>query len=367
MSYQYGYNSQPAFVQPQNQHVYGAQAFQGQQPPAHQQQFYPSPYARIQPQQRPPPQYAGQTGMATSMGGASNGAGGGRGMMPVARTPQHQPQNQQSYILNHQSPYSTAVYPQSTPTKPYIPAQQSYQQASPPISPPLHQSPTTSEPVPQRPMTTQMQSQGPTVSHPPTQSQSQQQQSQTQSHKANLETPTSPTFAAREKSRVSTLLEINRLLLQEVVDLQAQNKVSVPNQSPTQQTPIPIQPQGQAQGQESDTNKPKHSQEFIECMRRLQSNLAYLASIADRSHKPASAIPNAPAIMEAPPQYPSFEDSYAKLRELFPDAKTVAPQRPTPHQQRSGRPAAGGMMPPGTMAQGMQVAAAVAGGTQRVG
>ena len=100
MSYQYGYNSQPAFVQPQNQHVYGAQAFQGQQPPAHQQQFYPSPYARIQPQQRPPPQYAGQTGMATSMGGASNGAGGGRGMMPVARTPQHQPQNQQSYILS---------------------------------------------------------------------------------------------------------------------------------------------------------------------------------------------------------------------------------------------------------------------------
>lgn len=37
------------------------------------------------------------------------------------------------------------------------------------------------------------------------------------------------------------------------------------------------------------------------CMRRLQSNLAYLAAIADRSHKPSSQIPPHPAIMTAPP------------------------------------------------------------------
>lgn len=35
-------------------------------------------------------------------------------------------------------------------------------------------------------------------------------------------------------------------------------------------------------------------------MRRLQSNLAYLAAIADRSHKPAAQIPSHPAIMFAP-------------------------------------------------------------------
>lgn len=35
-------------------------------------------------------------------------------------------------------------------------------------------------------------------------------------------------------------------------------------------------------------------------MRRLQSNLAYLAAIADRSHKPSSQIPAHPAIMTAP-------------------------------------------------------------------
>ncbi len=40
------------------------------------------------------------------------------------------------------------------------------------------------------------------------------------------------------------------------------------------------------------------------CMRRLQSNLAYLAAIADRSHKPSSQIPAHPAIMSAPPFQP---------------------------------------------------------------
>jgi hypothetical protein len=35
-------------------------------------------------------------------------------------------------------------------------------------------------------------------------------------------------------------------------------------------------------------------------MRRLQANLAYLAAIADRSHKPSSQIPPHPAIISAP-------------------------------------------------------------------
>lgn len=39
-------------------------------------------------------------------------------------------------------------------------------------------------------------------------------------------------------------------------------------------------------------------------MRRLQSNLAYLAAIADRAHKPSSQIPAHPAIMSAPPMTP---------------------------------------------------------------
>lgn len=37
------------------------------------------------------------------------------------------------------------------------------------------------------------------------------------------------------------------------------------------------------------------------CMRRLQANLAYLAAIADKSHKPGAQAPTHPAIITAPP------------------------------------------------------------------
>lgn len=49
-----------------------------------------------------------------------------------------------------------------------------------------------------------------------------------------------------------------------------------------------------------DKLKTTSQKEYVECMRRLQSNLAYLAAIADRSHKPSSQIPAHPAIMTAP-------------------------------------------------------------------
>jgi hypothetical protein len=39
-------------------------------------------------------------------------------------------------------------------------------------------------------------------------------------------------------------------------------------------------------------------------MRRLQGNLAYLAAIADRSHKPSSQIPAHPQVVSAPPLGP---------------------------------------------------------------
>lgn len=44
----------------------------------------------------------------------------------------------------------------------------------------------------------------------------------------------------------------------------------------------------------------KQNADHVRCMQRLQANLAYLAAIADRSHKPSSQIPSHPAIMVAP-------------------------------------------------------------------
>lgn len=79
-------------------------------------------------------------------------------------------------------------------------------------------------------------------------------------------------------------------------------------------------------------------------MRRLQANLAYLASVADRNHKPGNAVPLFPAIMEPPVLPPppkakqkdaeqeadaeqetdareTIKQLYGKIRELWPEYK----------------------------------------------
>jgi len=105
-------------------------------------------------------------------------------------------------------------------------------------------------------------------------------------------------------------------------------------------------------------------------MRRLQANLAYLAAIADRSHKPSSQIPTHPAIMVAPPLVPkpqptsainspsadlkkdeseekdvvedrearveTLKAQYKKLQELFPG---VDPKKDSTAQPSNGPPA----------------------------
>ncbi|KAI1924539.1 hypothetical protein LOZ65_003022, partial [Ophidiomyces ophidiicola] len=128
--------------------------------------------------------------------------------------------------------------------------------------------------------------------------------------------------AAREKARVTVLLDINSALLQEVVHLQAAGKAGVANQPTTT----------------------KASPAYVDCMRRLQANLAYLATIADRAKKAGAHAPAAPAIMTPPPSLPALQPAYAQLNDLFPAAAAAAkgpPQHPHPP-----RPAAPLPMPP---------------------
>ncbi|KAI9055089.1 hypothetical protein LZ554_000054 [Drepanopeziza brunnea f. sp. 'monogermtubi'] len=119
-------------------------------------------------------------------------------------------------------------------------------------------------------------------------------------------TPLSPGSEAREKDRVSLLLEINSSLLLEVIHLQQAHAEATKKDGP----PATNSPDG-AENEKSEQEKEKaekdkaekarpSSREYAECMRRLQSNLAYLAAIADRSHKPSSQIPAHPTIMTAP-------------------------------------------------------------------
>ncbi|KAJ5909358.1 hypothetical protein N7504_004001 [Penicillium tannophilum] len=113
---------------------------------------------------------------------------------------------------------------------------------------------------------------------------------------------------AREKVRMTTLLDINSTLLEEIVTLQTSGKAgSVSNPDGT------VAPQ-------------KPSQEYIDCMRRLQANLSYLASITDKQKR----LP-APALMTPPPSMPILNDLYQKLNELFPrSGQAPTPQRFSP-------------------------------------
>ncbi|KAJ5054881.1 uncharacterized protein L3040_001143 [Drepanopeziza brunnea f. sp. 'multigermtubi'] len=119
-------------------------------------------------------------------------------------------------------------------------------------------------------------------------------------------TPLSPGSEAREKDRVSLLLEINSSLLLEVIHLQqAHAEATKKDGPPTTNSPDGAenekseQEKERAEKEKAEKARPS-SREYAECMRRLQSNLAYLAAIADRSHKPSSQIPAHPTIMTAP-------------------------------------------------------------------
>ena len=95
----------------------------------------------------------------------------------------------------------------------------------------------------------------------------------------------------------------------------------------------------------------------LSCMRRLQSNLAYLASISDRPHKPVGTIPPCPAIMDAPPPVEGnaisdegmagLRSQYEHLRSLYPDVG----QRPMNMNQMRGV-TAGGQVAGGPMSSG---------------
>lgn len=130
-----------------------------------------------------------------------------------------------------------------------------------------------------------------------------------------------PQAVAREEERVTTLLEINSHLIQEVMSLQAQGKAgSSGQQSPTSPT-SGVDPSNPGLNSPSDPSKRQPpSQEYADCMRRLQANLAYLAAIADANKKASAARPVGPAIMVPPPHLGSVNGLYQKLKALFPEA-----------------------------------------------
>ncbi|GAM42532.1 hypothetical protein TCE0_044f16593 [Talaromyces pinophilus] len=143
--------------------------------------------------------------------------------------------------------------------------------------------------------------------------------------------PQSPAAAARERARVTALLDINSALLQELLNLQAAGKSGGAPQAPSTSTPEQSSSPGSAtEPASASSDAPrKPSQEYVECLKRLQSNLVYLASVTDRSKKPVSA---APAILSPPPHMGNLNEQYTKLNELFagvPRPAAAYQQRPS--------------------------------------
>lgn len=283
----------------------------------------------------------------------------------TAQTPQINP----SY--HHPSPYTSA--PSAGPVSTFLPPAQ--HRTSPQIQPPP-QSPRVSQPPPSTSQKSQQPMTATTAKPVPP---------------SNLAFSTPPIDPAKsapastaqptlEAQRVTALLELNCVLLEEVAKDQAAQKAIQSQQKP-QQTSSPSNTdavsrlnseskpdsaatnkqdpdsstttddskdttttnkptQMRSQPQNAPSQKTPNTKEYIEYMRRLQANLAYLASVADRNHKPGNAVQQYPAIMEAPnfppPPAPSAKEKkeksekdgresikelYAKLRELWPEYK----------------------------------------------
>ncbi|RBA16781.1 hypothetical protein FPRO05_01505 [Fusarium proliferatum] len=259
--YGFSNNAAPSFNNPAPQQQSGAQ-------PAAQQMMYN--------QQQ---QFAGMTPQGGFNPGANPqmmGAGPG-GMMPTAGM-QHMAANGQMAGFQQQfagNPYGQVV-PSQTPTN-----QQS-----------------------QQPQSQQQQQQQ--TQQAPAQAQGQQPQ---QPVSAGLSTPQTPTFStnqgpaangtltaaplspgteSRDKERFALLLDINHELLYESIQIQA-----------TQQE---LKKESAAAGNPADKKPTEEEtqlqQDYLQCMRRLQANLSYMAALADR--KPEVKVPPCPAYLTAP-------------------------------------------------------------------
>lgn len=103
-------------------------------------------------------------------------------------------------------------------------------------------------------------------------------------------TPLTPRSESREKERFALLLDINHELLYESIQIQSTQQELKKENPPT----------SGSQGDRKPTEEENlFQQDYLQCMRRLQANLSYMAALADR--KPEVKVPPCPAYLSAPP------------------------------------------------------------------
>ncbi|KAF4963688.1 hypothetical protein FSARC_8332 [Fusarium sarcochroum] len=284
-----------------------------------QQQFAGNPYGQV-PSSVAPQSFAPNYMMGGGMQGFPMNQGGmpqNPQMMQRIQQAQQQAQQQQQQAQQQQPGVMGQV---STPQRPPSAAQGTPNNAlasqqgqfSTPQPPSQSQTPTNHQhhQQPQPPQQPQHQQQQPQQQQQQPQAQAQAQQ-QPQQPSAALSTPQTPTFSSnqgptvnggstaavplspgtesRDKERFALLLDINHELLYESIQIQT-----------TQQE---LKKENAASGIPGD-KKPTDEetqlqQDYLQCMRRLQANLSYMAALADR--KPEVKVPPCPAYLSAPP------------------------------------------------------------------
>ncbi|GKU14543.1 unnamed protein product [Fusarium langsethiae] len=285
-----------------------------------QQQFPGNPYGQVVPSSVAPQNFAPNYMMGGGMQGFPMNQGGmpqqPHMMQRMQQQQQAQAQQQQHQQQQQQAANAAGMGQVSTPQRPPSAAQGTPNNALPsqqgqfptPQPPSQSQTPTNhqqqqqqqSQPPPLQPQQPQqpqgqMQGQVPqqqppsvglTTPQTPTFSSN---QGQAMNGSSSAAVPLSPGTESRDKERFALLLDINHELLYESIQIQA-----------TQQE---LKKESAAAGITGD-KKPSEEEaqlqhDYLQCMRRLQANLSYMAALADR--KPEVKVPPCPAYLNAPP------------------------------------------------------------------
>ncbi|CAH0015610.1 unnamed protein product [Clonostachys rhizophaga] len=356
------------------------------QMPNYQQQFAGNPYGQVIPPGMTPPNFNQNNFMMA--GGAMQGFPMNQSGMPQHQQQQPQPNQQQQQAQHQQqqqmlqrlaqqqghssmnqmsSPQRPPSAAQSTPTN-ALPSQQGQFQPPPPPQQQQQQQPQPQQPhQPQQPQQQpsqpqQQQHQTPTPAHAQTPTSFQPQSADgvtpsTPSFPPNpvsqQATPTGTGTEARDNQRFTLLLDINHELLYESIQIQ-KSQVELKKELAAEGKAAPDQKLNEEQA--------ALQQDYVQCMRRLQTNLSYLATLADR--KPDTKLPPCPAHMTPPPlnlsiklRAPPFvpegvdskvdpvtdreerdadiKDLYARLQACFPG---IDPTKEPAHRQGVAQP-----------------------------
>ncbi|KAI1814307.1 hypothetical protein GGS20DRAFT_548928 [Poronia punctata] len=108
-------------------------------------------------------------------------------------------------------------------------------------------------------------------------------------------TPLSPGADPKDKERVGIILDINNELLLEAMQIQTTQHIIRKERAAVNGT------DGNGNnGDKKPTEEEQLAQDYIQCMRRLQTNLSYLAGLADKERKPTQPSQPYPVYLKAP-------------------------------------------------------------------